>query len=131
MEKNATKFDLIRSLYNETTTSENRILAQDLANNADLKAEYTMLREAKDALPKVQFDPSESVLNRIMAFSRQTAAQTVWFYPPQYLIDYQRFVVKNKQGKSFDSPFIGKKTKKRHWVFSMPLFYVARTKVRE
>ncbi len=77
MEKISTNFDLIRSLYNETTASENRSLAQDLASNADLKAEYTMLREAKDALPKVQFDPSESVLNRIMAFSRQTAAQTV------------------------------------------------------
>ena len=78
MEKNVTNLDLIRSLYNETTASENRILAHDLANNADLKAEYTMLREAKNALPKVQFDPSESVLNRIMAFSRRTAAQTVW-----------------------------------------------------
>jgi hypothetical protein len=42
-----------------------------------LKAEYAMLREAKNALPKVQFDPSASVLDRIMAFSRQTAAQTV------------------------------------------------------
>ena len=77
MEKNTTNFDLIRSLYNETTASENRILAEDLANNADLKAEYTMLREAKNALPKVQFDPSESVLDRIMAFSHQTAIQTV------------------------------------------------------
>ncbi len=72
MEKISTNFDLIRSLYNETTTSENRALTQELAENADLKAEYTMLRDAKNALPKVLFNPSESVLDRILAFSRNS-----------------------------------------------------------
>jgi hypothetical protein len=73
MEKISTNFDLIRSLYNETTASENRILNQDLAENADLRAEYNMLRDAKNALPKVLFNPSESALDRILAFSRTTA----------------------------------------------------------
>jgi hypothetical protein len=73
MEKISTNLDLIRSLYNETSASENRALRQDFANNADLKAEYTMLRNAKNALPKVLFNPSESVLDRILAFSRTTA----------------------------------------------------------
>jgi hypothetical protein len=73
MEKISTNLDLVRSLYNETSASENRALRQDLAKNSDLKAEYTMLRNAKNALPKVLFDPSESVLDRILAFSRTTA----------------------------------------------------------
>jgi hypothetical protein len=51
MEKISTNFDLIRSLYNETTASENRTLNQDLAENAELRAEYNMLRDAKNALP--------------------------------------------------------------------------------
>lgn len=77
MEKISTNLDLVRSLYNETTASENRILNQDIANNAELKAEYEVLREGKDALPKVFFNPSESVLGRILAYSRTTATQTV------------------------------------------------------
>jgi cell shape-determining protein MreC len=73
MEKISTNFDLIRSLYNETTASENQSLKQELAQNAELNAEYAQLREAKNALPKVLFNPSESVLDRILAFSRTTA----------------------------------------------------------
>jgi hypothetical protein len=73
MEKISTNFDLIRSLYNETSANENRALTQELAENAELKAEYIMLREAKNALPKVLFNPSESALDRILAFSRSTA----------------------------------------------------------
>jgi hypothetical protein len=73
MEKISTNFDLIRSLYNETTVSENRTLNQDLAENAELRAEYNMLRDAKNALPKVLFNPSESALDRILAFSRTSA----------------------------------------------------------
>jgi cell shape-determining protein MreC len=73
MEKISTNFDLIRSLYNETSANENRALKQELAENSELKAEYNMLREAKNALPKVLFNPSESALDRILAFSRSTA----------------------------------------------------------
>ena len=77
MEKISTNLDLIRSLYNETSAGENQILKQDMANDADLKAEYALLREAKASLPKVLFNPSESVLDRILAYSRTTATQEV------------------------------------------------------
>lgn len=73
MEKISTNLDLIRSLYNETSASENQSLKQELARNSELNAEYVQLREAKNALPKVLFNPSESVLDRILAFSRTTA----------------------------------------------------------
>ena len=77
MEKISTNLDLIRSLYNETSANENQVLKQDMANNADLKAEYAMLRQAKNALPKVLFNPSELALNRILAYSRITAVHEV------------------------------------------------------
>lgn len=77
MEKISTNLDLIRSLYNETTASDNQILQQEMTNDADLKAEYTLLREAKESLPKVLFNPSESVLDRILAYSRTTATHVV------------------------------------------------------
>ena len=77
MEKISTNLDLIRSLYNETSAEENQIHKQDMTNDADLKAEYAMLREAKNALPKVLFNPSDSVLDRILAFSRTTATHEV------------------------------------------------------
>ena len=77
MEKISTNLDLIRSLYNETTANDNQILKQEMMTNADFKAEYTLLREAKEALPKVLFNPSESVLDRILAYSRTTATHEV------------------------------------------------------
>jgi hypothetical protein len=70
MEKISTNYDLIRSLYNETSASENHALKQEIAGNAELRAEYNTLRDAKNALPNVLFNPSESVVDRILAFSR-------------------------------------------------------------
>jgi hypothetical protein len=74
MEKISTNFDLIRSLYNETSASENHLLKQEIAENATLRAEYNTLRDAKNALPNVLFNPSESVIDRILAFSRTPVA---------------------------------------------------------
>jgi hypothetical protein len=70
MEKISTNLDLIRSLYSETSANENHALEQEIAENASLRAEYRNLREAKNALPNVLFNPSESVIDRILAFSR-------------------------------------------------------------
>jgi hypothetical protein len=70
MEKISTNLDLIRSLYNETSASENHVLIQEIAVNVSLRTEYNTLREAKNALPNVLFNPSESVIDSILAFSR-------------------------------------------------------------
>lgn len=75
MEKISTKNNLVRLIYNDMPLREEMSLRNELIGNDDLAYELEMLRDAKNALPKVQFNPSESVLDRIMAFSRQTAHQ--------------------------------------------------------
>jgi hypothetical protein len=75
MEKISTKNNLVRLIYNDMPFKEEMSLRNELMGNDDLAYELEMLRDAKNALPKVQFNPSESVLSRIMAFSRQTAHQ--------------------------------------------------------
>ena len=73
MEKISTKNNLVRLIYNDMPLREEMALRNELAGNDALTSELRMLREAKNALPNVQFNPSESVLDRIMVFSRQTA----------------------------------------------------------
>ena len=75
MDKISTKNNLVRLIYNDMTSREEMSLRNELAGSDELTYELEMLRDAKNALPKVQFNPSESVLDRIMAFSRQTAHQ--------------------------------------------------------
>lgn len=75
MEKISTKNNLVRLIYNDMPLKEEMAFRNELIGNDDLAYELEMLRDAKNALPKVQFSPSESVLDRIMAFSRQTTHQ--------------------------------------------------------
>jgi hypothetical protein len=75
MEKISTKNDLVRLIYNDLTLREENALRNELRSNDVLAFEFDMLREAKNALPKVLFNPSDSVLDRIMAYSQKTAHQ--------------------------------------------------------
>ena len=75
MEKISTKNNLVRLLYNDLSLSTENALRNELSGNDVLAYEYEMLRDAKNALPKVLFNPSDSVLDRIMAYSQKTAHQ--------------------------------------------------------
>lgn len=75
MEKISTNNDLVRLIYNDLTVREEMALRNELGSNDVLAFEFDMLREAKNALPKVLFNPSNSVLDRIMAYSQKTAHQ--------------------------------------------------------
>ena len=75
MEKISTNNDLVRLIYNDLTVREEMVLRNELGSNDVLAFEFDMLREAKNALPKVLFNPSDSVLDRIMAYSQKTAHQ--------------------------------------------------------
>lgn len=75
MEKISTKNNLVRLIYNDMALREEISLRNELVNNDDLAYELEMLRDAKNALPKVLFNPSNSVIDRIMAYSHQTAHQ--------------------------------------------------------
>ncbi len=67
--------NIIRSLYNETSINEERTLQNLLSFDMELQEEFAMLKEAKMALPKALFNPSNSVLDYILRHSRSTATE--------------------------------------------------------
>ena len=74
MEELSTKQNtLIQLLYNEFNLMDELILQSDLELDASLADEFQMLKEAKQALPKALFNPSDSVLNKILNYSRISA----------------------------------------------------------
>lgn len=75
MEELFTNNNLIRFVYNEVNVQEKMAFERELSNDFQLRAEYEMLKEAKQALPKALFNPSNSVLDRILSYSRETAPE--------------------------------------------------------
>jgi hypothetical protein len=73
MEKLSTTDKLIQLLYNEISATDEMMISSELSQNDALAQEYEMLRDAKNSLPKVLFNPSDSVVDRILAYSRTTA----------------------------------------------------------
>ena len=75
MEELSTHNNLVRFLYQETSLREDIVLQKIMAFDATLQDEYNILKDAKQQLPKVLFNPSSSVLDRIMNHSRTTATE--------------------------------------------------------
>lgn len=74
MTKDFTPNYLVSFLYNETATNESSNIENVLSLDANLNAEYNMLKEAKQSLPKVQFRPSPRAIQNILKYSQQTEA---------------------------------------------------------
>ncbi len=72
MTKDFTPNYLVSFLYNETATNESSNIENVLSLDANLNAEYNMLKEAKQSLPKVQFRPSSRAIQNILKYSQQT-----------------------------------------------------------
>lgn len=74
MEELSTKQNnLVCLLYNDPSIDSDLLLQSDLEWDTLLADEYEMLKEAKQALPKALFNPSDSVLNKILNYSRVAA----------------------------------------------------------
>ena len=65
MIKTFTPDDLVRFLYNETTTRENEELQLALATDENLEAEWQELADLTQALNRLIVTPSEGVTQRI------------------------------------------------------------------
>ena len=76
MDKNITNL-FIQQLYKETNWFENELLNTELDNNTAFCDEAILLEAAFDALPKVLFDPSDRVLEKILRHSRETTPEAV------------------------------------------------------
>jgi hypothetical protein len=61
--------DIIRYVYEETTADENQQIEEALVEDPDLLMFYLDIADLKEGLDKVQLQPSERTVERILAFS--------------------------------------------------------------
>ena len=70
MTKTFTPNDVLRYLYKETTTLENRQLEEAMLVHADLLDQYLQLTRTKEQLDKVREVPKEETIQAILEYSR-------------------------------------------------------------
>lgn len=66
--------DTMRFIYREMSASEALDFSQNLENDRAAQAEFSNLLEAKMALPKVKFQPSDEAIENILRYSAKTGA---------------------------------------------------------
>ncbi len=71
-----TQLDLIRFIYNETTTEQNRDIELALLCNNELMEEYKSLKSTVATLSEVSYTPSNSTLENILNYSKSTNLHT-------------------------------------------------------
>lgn len=75
MELTSTRSSLVKHLYRENSAAESLAVEAALQQNYLLREAYNDLREAYDNLPKIQFRPKTSTVQKILQYSRKTALQ--------------------------------------------------------
>ncbi|GAA5042044.1 hypothetical protein GCM10011506_44210 [Marivirga lumbricoides] len=70
MTKIFTHDDLIRYVYDETTTEENRLIEKALAIDLALLEQYQELQKLKTQLDGSMMAPSEKTINSILEYSK-------------------------------------------------------------
>ncbi len=70
--KTFTSDDLVRFVYNETTTEESANIRKAILENLDLAKTYQGMLTAKEELEQGKLDPSDSSIDIIMQYSRDT-----------------------------------------------------------
>jgi hypothetical protein len=75
MEQNFTQNQMVQQLYKELLTDESAVLQASIRTNPTFKKESDDLLIAYQYLPKVKFNPSNSVLERILRHSAATAVE--------------------------------------------------------
>lgn len=70
MIKTFTRIDLIRFLYKETTKEEEKKIRKALLLDDELMDEYKNLRKLIRNIDKIQSEPSDEVINRILNYSK-------------------------------------------------------------
>lgn len=71
MIKTFTQDDVVRYLYNETSSEENKEIAQALICDAELQSIYKELSAVKNQLELGLREPSDTVVDKILDYSRQ------------------------------------------------------------
>ncbi len=74
MKQNSTTvLPLLKYLYRETTPAENVLIEQALAENEDLRSNFSRLQQAQQQLPKVKFNAGRKSLQAVLRYSREAA----------------------------------------------------------
>lgn len=66
---------MVQFLYRELSAADAVEMAHIIEENADVSAHFNTYLFAKAQLPKVQFNPSASVLHNILQYSAKTALE--------------------------------------------------------
>ncbi len=66
-----TQNDLVRYLYRETSTDENRAIEEKMERNWNYKESFQELRDAMFTLPKVRYSPDPKTVKQILGISRR------------------------------------------------------------
>lgn len=85
MNKTFTQEDLIRFLYDETSSFENNQIDAFLILNDELKSHFLELKNSFDCLNKIRLGPSKVTVNNIISY-----AKAIEFVPSKQfgLIDF-------------------------------------------
>ena len=76
MEETYTYYDdLVQFMYHEMPAGEAAEMAHLIEEDPEMHATFNSLMQAKNQLPKVQFNPSQAVLNNILQYSTKTALE--------------------------------------------------------
>jgi hypothetical protein len=70
MIKTFTRIDLIRFLYKETTKTEEKKIRKALLVDDELMEEFKSLKKLIRSIDKIQSEPSDEVLKRILSYSK-------------------------------------------------------------
>lgn len=76
MKHNLTQNDLVRFLYKETSAAETIAIGEALSEDPELYDQYEALLEGWLELPRVQFNPSPDVLQKVLGHNRRTTLET-------------------------------------------------------
>lgn len=66
---------MVQFLYRELSAGDAVEMAHMIEEDSEISADFSQLLFAKAQLPKVQFNPSPSVLHNILQYSAKTALE--------------------------------------------------------
>lgn len=70
MNKKFTQKDLIRFLYDETSSSENDQIEAILLVNDDLKTDFLEMKNSFECLNRIRLEPSKGTINNIFSYAK-------------------------------------------------------------
>ncbi len=75
MNQEFTQNQLIRFIYQETSTVESMVINEAIQEDIRVRRNHKKLYEGYKQLPKATFSPSDSAIQNILRYSKETAVQ--------------------------------------------------------